>query len=39
MLVEEIEMNSDDIEINVSEYKRGIYFININGITKKLVVE
>ncbi len=43
MLVEEIEMNSDEIEINVSDYKSGIYFINISNeeynITKKIVVE
>lgn len=39
MLVEEIEMNSEEIEINVSDYKSGIYFININGKVEKLVVE
>ena len=43
MLVEEIEMNSGEIEINVSEYNPGIYFINISNeesnVTKKIVVE
>ena len=43
MLVEEIEMNSGEIEINVSDYKSGIYFINISNeeynVTKKIVVE
>ena len=39
MLVEEVEMNSEEIEINVSDYKSGIYFINVNGKVEKLVVE
>ena len=43
MLVEEVEMNSEEIEINVSDYKSGIYFINISNeksnVTKKIVVE
>ncbi len=43
MLVEEFEMNSDEIEINVSDYKSGIYFINISNeeynVTKKIVIE
>ena len=39
MLVEEIEMNSGEIEINVSDYKSGIYFINVNGKVEKLIVE
>ena len=43
MMVDEIEMNSNEIEINVSEYKSGIYFINVetsNGnIIKKMIVE
>ena len=39
MLVEEIEMNSEEIEINVSDYKSGIYFINVNGKVEKLIVE
>ena len=43
MLVEEIEMNSGEIEINVSDYKSGIYFINISNeeynVTKKIVIE
>ena len=43
MLVEEIEINSNETEINVSDYNPGIYFFNIqteNGnVTKKIVVE
>ena len=39
MLVEEVEMNSEEIEINVSDYKSGIYFINVNGKVEKLIVE
>ncbi len=43
MLVEEFEMQSNEIEINVSDYKSGLYFINIstdNGdtFTEKVVV-
>ena len=43
MLVEEFEMQSNEIEINVSDYKSGMYFINIstdNGdtFTEKVVV-
>lgn len=29
MLIDEIEISSDEIEINVSDYRSGIYFINI----------
>ena len=43
MLVEEIEINSNETEINVSDYNPGVYFFNIqteNGnVTKKIVVE
>ena len=43
MLVEEIEINSNETEINVSDYNPGIYFFNIqteNGnVTRKIVVE
>ena len=43
MLVEEIEINSKETEINVSDYNPGVYFISIeteNGdVTKKIVVE
>ena len=43
MMVDEIEMSSNEIEINVSSYKPGIYFINVetsNGnIIKKMIVE
>ena len=43
MLVEEIEINSNETEINVSDYNTGIYFFNIqteNGnVTRKIVVE
>ena len=43
MMIEEIEINSNEIEINVSDYKTGIYFINVSNeelnVTKKIVVE
>ena len=43
MLVEEIEVNSNEVEINTSVYNTGIYFINIEtesgSVTKKIVVE
>ncbi len=43
MLVEEIAVNSNEIEINVLNYNKGIYFINlqtVNGaVTKKMIVE
>ena len=43
MLIEEIEINSNETEINVSDYNPGIYFFNIqteNGnVTRKIVVE
>ena len=41
MLVEEIEVNANEVEINISNYNTGIYFVNIeteNGnIVKKVV--
>ncbi len=43
MLVDEIEINSNETEINVSDYNPGIYFFNIQtekgNVTKKIVVE
>lgn len=43
MLVEEIEINSNETEINVSDYNPGVYFFNIQtesgNVTKKIVVE
>ncbi len=42
ILIEEIEVNADEIEINVSAYNSGIYFMNIqtnNGcVIKKVIV-
>jgi hypothetical protein len=42
MLVEEIEVNADEVEINVSEYNTGIYFFNIQteseNIVKKVII-
>ena len=42
-MIEEIEINSNEIEINVSDYNPGIYFFNIQtekgNVTKKIVVE
>ncbi len=37
MLVDEIEMNSKEIEINVSDYNPGIYFINVDGETMRFI--
>ena len=41
ILIEEIEVNSSDIEINVSDYSNGVYFIEVqteNGnIVKKII--
>ena len=43
MLVEEIEVNSNKAEINISGYNAGIYFVEVeteNGnLVKKIVVE
>ena len=43
ILIEEIEVNSNEIEINVSDYNPGIYLINIqtenNCFIKKIVIE
>lgn len=43
MLVDEFEMNCDEIEINVSDYKSGVYFVEvstINGsVIKKFIIE
>ena len=38
MLVDEYEMNSGEIEINVSDYNSGIYFIDLDGVMNKVVV-
>ena len=37
MLVDEIEVNSNEIEINVSDYNPGVYFFNADGETVKVV--
>ena len=43
MMVEEIEVNANEVEINISEYNTGIYFVNVqteNGnIVKKVVIK
>ena len=43
MMVEEIEVNANEAEINISGYNRGIYFFNIetaNGnLVKKVIIE
>ena len=39
ILLEEIEMDSDEMTINVSDYKSGIYFINIQTETGSLVTK
>ena len=37
MLVEEIEMNSEEMEINVSDYNSGVYFVEVDGEVVKLI--
>lgn len=37
MMIEEIEFDSDEIEINVSEYNPGTYFLEINDETFKFM--
>ena len=37
MLVEEFEMNSEEIEINVSDYNSGVYFVEVDGEVVKVV--
>lgn len=37
ILVEEIEVNSKEIEIDVSDYDTGVYFFNIEGQISKLI--
>ena len=37
ILVEEFEINSDNIEVNISGYERGIYFFNIDGEVVKVI--
>jgi hypothetical protein len=42
MMVEKIEVNADEVEIKVTDYKPGVYFINIetnnSSVTKKIIV-
>ncbi|MBQ8221777.1 MAG: T9SS type A sorting domain-containing protein [Bacteroidales bacterium] len=37
MLIEEIEVNSNEVEINVSDYNPGIYFFNVDGKTYEII--
>jgi hypothetical protein len=40
MMIEEIKVNANEAEINILDYKAGVYFINIeteNGIIVKQV--
>lgn len=39
MMVEEIEINSDEVEINVADYNSGIYFFNVDGEVVKVIIE
>ena len=42
MLVEEVEVNADEVEINLSAYNAGVYFINIeteNGVAVEKVIK
>ena len=42
MMVEKIEVNADEVEIKVTDYKPGVYFITIetnnSSVTKKIIV-
>ncbi len=38
-IIDEIDFNSNEIEINISEYESGIYFIEANGESIKFVKE
>ena len=31
MLVEELEMNSEEIEINTASYNNGVYFVRVDN--------
>ena len=37
MLVEEFEMNSEEIGINISDYNSGVYFVEVDGEIVKVV--
>lgn len=37
MLVEEIEMTSEEVEINVSDYNSGVDFVEVGGEVVKVV--
>ena len=39
MMIEEIEINSDEVEINVADYNSGIYFFNVDGEVVKVIIE
>ncbi|MBQ8760200.1 MAG: T9SS type A sorting domain-containing protein [Bacteroidales bacterium] len=37
MMVDEVEVNSDNMEINISDYTPGIYFFNVEGEVVKVI--
>ncbi|MBQ8221775.1 MAG: T9SS type A sorting domain-containing protein [Bacteroidales bacterium] len=37
MMIDEIEVNSNEVEINVSDYNPGVYFFNVDGKTYKII--
>ncbi|MBR6775307.1 MAG: T9SS type A sorting domain-containing protein, partial [Bacteroidales bacterium] len=39
ILVEEIELDAEEIELDVSDYNPGIYFFNVNGKTMKVTID
>ncbi|MBO5711250.1 MAG: T9SS type A sorting domain-containing protein [Acholeplasmatales bacterium] len=39
MLVEEKEVNASEVEINISDYNSGIYFIEADGVVRKIAVK
>ena len=37
MMLDDIEVNSDNLEINISDYTPGVYFFNVEGKTVKVI--
>ena len=37
MMLDEVEVNSDNLEINISDYTPGVYFFNVEGKTVKVI--
>ena len=37
MMVDEIEVNANEVEVNISDYNSGVYFFNIDGKVVKVI--